>query len=120
FRIAPPIPTATCFFFQGEDGIRGFHVTGVQTCALPIFQLDGRATGDRGRAAGGRHRPGHTRAGQRAAGLRHAPVRARAGGRGVRSEERRVGKEGRTRWSPWHSEATRRSSTPTPTRSDRS
>src|SRR5690606_37790809 len=23
-------------FFQGEDGIRDFHVTGVQTCALPI------------------------------------------------------------------------------------
>src|SRR5690606_1436340 len=25
-------------FFQAEDGIRGFHVTGVQTCALPIFR----------------------------------------------------------------------------------
>src|SRR5690606_11803745 len=25
-----------CFFFQAEDGIRDFHVTGVQTCALPI------------------------------------------------------------------------------------
>src|SRR5690606_40436793 len=25
------------FFFQAEDGIRGFHVTGVQTCALPIL-----------------------------------------------------------------------------------
>src|SRR5690606_40138201 len=24
------------FFFQAEDGIRSFHVTGVQTCALPI------------------------------------------------------------------------------------
>src|SRR5690606_40768694 len=24
-------------FFQAEDGIRDFHVTGVQTCALPIF-----------------------------------------------------------------------------------
>src|SRR5690606_40471507 len=29
------------FFFQAEDGIRDFHVTGVQTCALPIYrQLD--------------------------------------------------------------------------------
>ena len=28
------------FFFQAEDGIRDFHVTGVQTCALPIFTLD--------------------------------------------------------------------------------
>src|SRR5690606_40600540 len=26
-------------FFQAEDGIRVFHVTGVQTCALPIFDL---------------------------------------------------------------------------------
>src|SRR5690606_23518714 len=26
-----------CFFFQAEDGIRAFHVTGVQTCALPIL-----------------------------------------------------------------------------------
>src|SRR5690606_8341853 len=25
------------FFLQAEDGIRAFHVTGVQTCALPIF-----------------------------------------------------------------------------------
>src|SRR5690606_40588897 len=28
------------FFFQAEDGIRDFHVTGVQTCALPILQYD--------------------------------------------------------------------------------
>src|SRR6266511_5366752 len=28
------------FFFQAEDGIRDFHVTGVQTCALPIFGAD--------------------------------------------------------------------------------
>src|SRR5690606_40758338 len=27
------------FFFQAEDGIRDFHVTGVQTCALPIFPV---------------------------------------------------------------------------------
>src|SRR5690606_34731826 len=27
------------FFFQAEDGIRDFHVTGVQTCALPILTL---------------------------------------------------------------------------------
>src|SRR5690606_6854599 len=30
-----------CFFFQAEDGIRDFHVTGVQTCALPICREDG-------------------------------------------------------------------------------
>src|SRR5690606_40625191 len=27
------------FFFQAEDGIRDFHVTGVQTCALPIYEI---------------------------------------------------------------------------------
>src|SRR5699024_12009671 len=27
------------FFFQAEDGIRDRNVTGVQTCALPIFYL---------------------------------------------------------------------------------
>src|SRR6266513_5614819 len=33
----------TIFFFQAEDGIRDRNVTGVQTCALPIFQRIGRA-----------------------------------------------------------------------------
>src|SRR5690606_40425609 len=28
--------SSSFFFFQAEDGIRDFHVTGVQTCALPI------------------------------------------------------------------------------------
>src|SRR5690606_40350034 len=33
------ISDARCvFFFQAEDGIRDFHVTGVQTCALPIYE----------------------------------------------------------------------------------
>src|SRR5690606_41151803 len=31
------------FFFQAEDGIRDFHVTGVQTCALPIYTIHGLA-----------------------------------------------------------------------------
>src|SRR5690606_39856165 len=35
------------FFFQAEDGIRDFHVTGVQTCALPISRrLGARAIAD--------------------------------------------------------------------------
>src|SRR5215510_10213117 len=29
------------FFFQAEDGIRDGHVTGVQTCALPIYDRPG-------------------------------------------------------------------------------
>src|SRR5436309_12147886 len=32
------------FFFQAEDGIRDFHVTGVQTCALPISWLPRRVS----------------------------------------------------------------------------
>mgnify|MGYP007026272066 CR=1 FL=1 len=31
------------FFFQAEDGIRDYDVTGVQTCALPILEPAGRA-----------------------------------------------------------------------------
>src|SRR5256885_6440923 len=30
-----------CFFFQAEDGIRDYKVTGLQTCALPIFEPHG-------------------------------------------------------------------------------
>src|SRR5207302_5358835 len=33
------------FFFQAEDGIRDFHVTGVQTCALPISRYADRSFG---------------------------------------------------------------------------
>src|SRR5256885_9177790 len=32
------------FFFQAEDGIRDYKVTGVQTCALPIYVLGGSET----------------------------------------------------------------------------
>ena len=28
------------FFFQAEDGIQDYDVTGVQTCALPIFSIN--------------------------------------------------------------------------------
>src|SRR5690606_39593597 len=31
-------PPRSVFFFQAEGGIRSFHVTGVQTCALPIWR----------------------------------------------------------------------------------
>src|SRR5690606_40209751 len=34
------------FFFQAEDGIRDFHVTGVQTCALPISLDQGKLRQD--------------------------------------------------------------------------
>src|SRR5690606_39541834 len=41
------------FFFQAEDGIRDFHVTGVQTCALAaLADALGRAAGAAARPAG--------------------------------------------------------------------
>src|SRR5690606_37228038 len=46
-------PTVAPFFFQAEDGIRDFHVTGVQTCALPISEQPGDAES----AAGAQHLP---------------------------------------------------------------
>src|SRR5450432_73982 len=73
----------TSFFFQAEDGIRRLIVTGVQTCALPISECP-QAAHD---VAGTRRGPGARR-------LRHRLL--------VRSEERRVGKECRSRWSPYH------------------
>src|SRR5947209_895042 len=36
-RSCHPGQASPCFFFQAEDGIRDIGVTGVQTCALPIF-----------------------------------------------------------------------------------
>src|SRR6266581_6818547 len=41
-----------CFFFQAEDGIRDGRVTGVQTCALPIFPRRPRSTHRRWPATG--------------------------------------------------------------------
>src|SRR5690625_8016028 len=78
------------FFFQAEDGIRDGHVTGVQTCALPISP--------RSRRAG----PGSPRRRTRPP----APAATGCPGRtGVpRSEERRVGKECSSGWSPDHYE----------------
>src|SRR3712207_8307470 len=96
------------FFFQAEDGIRDIGVTGVQTCALPI---SGSCVPDRSgscdRRRGGAV-PSHTRSRRG----RPAGREARMGSAGTRqrktcprpsrSEERRVGKECRSRWSPYH------------------
>src|SRR5689334_24624814 len=79
------------FFFQAEDGIRDGTVTGVQTCALPICPASARARGDRGAAAAGP-----------AGGRRAASCGPGAHELLGRSEERRVGKECRSRWSPDH------------------
>src|SRR2546430_12437170 len=41
-----PVVTMFFFFFQAEDGIRDLTVTGVQTCALPIYHVNGAARRD--------------------------------------------------------------------------
>src|SRR5258708_17870846 len=104
------------FFFQAEDGIRDDLVTGVQTCALPILSVL-RRKGVHNRASHG------TRSYVLSAPLlQGVPMIAAAicalgtasrnwvspQLRGfakitvLRSEERRVGKECRSRWSPYH------------------
>src|SRR5256885_5400650 len=85
--------TAACFFFQAEDGIRDYKVTGVQTCALPICAT---APAPHAQGHGGRW---HGRV--RADLLQLLPLAPENPVRG-RSEERRVGKECRSRWSPYH------------------
>src|SRR3712207_9024820 len=91
------IYTTTFFcFFQAEDGIRVIGVTGVQTCALPISVVCDRdavpAHPDHRRV----HDSVDLEPDQVAVG-RHLPD-----GLLGRSEERRVGKECRSRWSPYH------------------
>src|SRR5256886_7735443 len=95
------------FFFQAEDGIRDLTVTGVQTCALPILLganalMSAPFEGTNNLLAG--------------TGVEDVPeIRTIAAAPGVdvtllvrpaqdrlRSEERRVGKECRSRWSPYH------------------
>src|SRR3712207_7050992 len=91
------------FFFQAEDGIRDIGVTGVQTCALPISRAriserplliivaNCRLITARSLSLT-RLPPGRLIS-------RFMPVLA---SRTLRSEERRVGKECRSRWSPYH------------------
>src|SRR5438132_14058852 len=84
------------FFFQAEDGIRDHCVTGVQTCALPISS--GAIAESRGGAGEvGRRR----RDGRRSAFAASPPGPTRSPSK-ARSEERRVGKECRSRWSTDH------------------
>src|SRR5437762_9342883 len=71
------------FFFQAEDGIRDTSVTGVQTCALPISCWISPWC-------------------SLCAALSSTPSAKGCGTQLQRSEERRVGKECRSRWSPYH------------------
>src|SRR5437016_14616240 len=95
------------FFFQAEDGIRDWSVTGVQTCALPIscrsLHLD-NALVDLGHLL--LVKLFEQEVPEIYEGIVEVKGAAREpGGRAklaVRSEERRVGKECRWRWSAYH------------------
>src|SRR5688500_19248835 len=89
------------FFFQAEDGIRDYKVTGVQTCALPIYHVFTVGTeivghvqivGSIGRSSNGVRTP-WTKDGVSTLGRIGRPSAAVED----RSEERRVGKEWRGR-----------------------
>src|SRR2546429_4633582 len=94
------------FFFQAEDGIRDVAVTGVQTCALPISAnrsflevsegLEARYTGVRNWSFYARGEWSQTDGNQDEVETETDPSAP------PRSEERRVGKECRSRWSPYH------------------
>src|SRR5205807_2834326 len=73
------------FFFQAEDGIRDYKVTGVQTCALPISFRD--------------EFPGRA---EMIAYCKKHRIPVEASLKKPRSEERRVGKECRSRWAREH------------------
>src|SRR2546430_5417907 len=94
------------FFFQAEDGIRDLTVTGVQTCALPISGARpppvARAP-RRGVLVPGEQPREHAPAIDQSRGDRQVHLALCAPARALRrSEERRVGKECRSRWSPYH------------------
>src|SRR5260370_8579331 len=93
------------FFFQAEDGIRDSSVTGVQTCALPIYLPYNIATPLISNfLVHPELQPALmvvTIQLELAERLRAKPA-TEAYGALTRSEERRVGKECRSRWSPYH------------------
>src|SRR2546430_13668835 len=75
------------YFFQAEDAIRDLTVTGVQTCALPILSA----------------LKAYSAKLPTVVPLSVMPVGIKPALEAVaRSEERRVGKEGRFRWAPYH------------------
>src|SRR5256885_3543647 len=95
------------FFFQAEDGIRDYKVTGVQTCALPISNCTGKTVI-------GLSLSRYEQVRRKQLVLYLSPyillasqIVLEAKGLDIpavplRSEERRVGKECRSRWSPYH------------------
>src|SRR5690606_40401702 len=89
------------FFFQAEDGIRDFHVTGVQTCALPIYILCELAHDVAEQLTEDQRFSDPELKAQRNPGEINATVLQNLRQILLRSEERRVGKECRSRGSQY-------------------
>src|SRR2546430_3601139 len=96
------------FFFQAEDGIRDLTVTGVQTCALPICAIStnepipvATPLPPRNFSQTGNMCPSKTNSTAVTVHIANSDDNE-ACRIGRRSEERRVGKECRSRWSPYH------------------
>src|SRR5256885_4796533 len=95
------------FFFQAEDGIRDYKVTGVQTCALPICLFNrvcwlliiGWIVTDLFLES---HQPTGSFFHNLGIQILKLSLWMICGAFVYRSEERRVGKECRSRWSPYH------------------
>src|SRR2546430_13251581 len=99
---------SSVFFLQAEDGIRDLTVTGVQTCALPIFAPPRGVERRTARLVLEDPDPGEGAVLDLAQDLAHLlahggadDARATHVVAELRSEERRVGKECRSRWSPY-------------------
>src|SRR5438093_5643939 len=95
------------FFFQAEDGIRDWSVTGVQTCALPIWLTMFTCAASMFRSGGSFQVVNFVvlRSNLRIVAWYMLPSHrfpARSARRPRRSEERRVGKEGRSRCTRYH------------------
>src|SRR5258707_7628504 len=85
-------------FYQAEDGIRDIGVTGVQTCALPIYYLSNSVIETYLQTFWDHDAKDPTPGFNTGSCVScHAEATLTA-----RSEERRVGKECRSRWSPYH------------------
>src|SRR5260370_14995280 len=114
YHLSRMAPDLGFFFFQAEDGIRDSSVTGVQTCALPISpalssrfsaSLFGPETpGWPGGASAGVSGPNKDAEKRDESAGAKRPQHPECGFVCIlsRSEERRVGKECRSRWSPYH------------------
>src|SRR5256885_10072006 len=95
------------FFFQAEDGIRDYKVTGVQTCALPIFGTILAGIQDKQIQVSGHTDAtplGDKRTSQFPTNWELSVARATNVVRFLQEDRKsvRVGKECRSRWSPYH------------------